>query len=133
MVRIGHHLLAGRLAGPRRVPVQLENRVEPALMQQVDIGLDRGLIGRAGVRGIDAVDVEPAIFVQRNTDHVDVPGRHRGDRGGVVWTIEDAPALDAGVFRARTIDAEQADRRAVAVDQMVGGDADRKRCGRHSS
>ena len=32
VVGIGHHLLASRLRGPRRIPVQVEDRVEAALM-----------------------------------------------------------------------------------------------------
>ena len=131
MIGIRHHLLARRPGGRRGVPVQVENGVETALMQQIDVGLDGRPIGRAGIRWVDAIDVEPAIFVQGNPDGVDVPGGHGDDGSGVIRAIEDPPPLDAGVFRTGAIDAQQPDGPAVAIDQLVGRDSNRKRCGRH--
>src|SRR2546430_1415481 len=75
-------------------------------------------------------DCIPAAVQGGDPDRVDVPGGHRGDGGGVAGAVEDAPALDTGVLRARAVDAQQPDGRSVTVDEAIAGDADRERgCG----
>ena len=127
MVGIRHDLLAARPGRPGRIPVKVEDRVQAVLMEKLDVGLEGRLIARPGISGIDAVDVEPAVFVEGDPDRVDVPGGHRRDGGGVAGPIEDAPTLDTGVLRAGAVDAEQADGGPVAVDEVIARDADRER------
>src|SRR2546423_2762023 len=122
MVGVGHHLLAGSLRRPGCIHVEVEDGVEAVLVQQVYVRLDRRLVGGAAVGGTDAVDVQPAVFIQRDPDGVDVPGGHGRDRGRIVGPVENTPALDAGVFGAGAIDAQQPDGRTVAVHEAIAGD-----------
>ena len=128
MIAIGHlaALACPAVGGerPLRAPVQVDDGVETGRVEPANVGADRLAIIRTAGGGGRAVDAEPAIFVQRNANRVDVPGSHRGDRRGIIRTIEAAAAVHARVFAARPVDAEQPNRLAAAVNEMIADHPD---------
>jgi hypothetical protein len=62
----------------RRVRVQIDDRVDSACVQDSDEVRDIDAIGVPGVGRVAAVDTEPAIFVDRDPDHIGVPARNGG-------------------------------------------------------
>ena len=110
VISIGHLAALARptIGGerPLRAPVQVHDGVQTGRVEAANVGADRLAIIRTAVGGGRAVDAEPAILVQRNANRVDVPGSHRGDRRGIIRTIEAAPPVHARVFTARPVDAE---------------------------
>src|SRR2546428_590157 len=96
VIEVGHRLLMGRLGRPRRAPLQVEDRVEPVLVEQVHVVLDRLLVARAGIAWVGAVDREPAVLVQRKAYGVALPVLDRQHRREIDRALEDGPALDTG-------------------------------------
>ncbi len=105
VIVIGHRCLprCARLAGSR--PVQVENDVERATVEQVDVVDDRLAIVASSVGGLHTVDAEPAVLVERDAHGMRMPGRDGTDGRKVVRTVEDAPTLDARVFGTRAVDS----------------------------
>ena len=113
-----------RLVFARSGPVEVEDHVETRSLEAIDVFADRGTVGEAAEARRDPVDPKPAALVQRHPDGVDVPALHRPDRGPVHRPVEDRIAFDALVLGAGAVDAEQAHRRAGAVDEVVAAHAD---------
>jgi hypothetical protein len=116
--------------------VQVEDRVQAVGVEILDVVLHgllvpggRERLGRALAAVRLAVEPEPAVLVQRHPDRVGVPGRDRGRIGIVLMPVVVAKAVDAGVLRARVIDAQQPDRLARAIDEVIALDRDRQRNG----
>jgi hypothetical protein len=99
--------LIGGFILARRSPDQRYLGIHPVAVQQIDIGDDRILVIFPRITRVNSVDVEPTVLVEKHAHDVDVPGRDRPDRSGVVGAVEDAPALHAGVLGARAIHALQ--------------------------
>ena len=96
VIEVGHRLLVRRLGRPRRAPLQVEDRVEPVLVEQVHVVLDRLLVARAGIAWVGAVDREPAVLIEGQAHRVDPPGLDCQHRREIDRALEDAPALDTG-------------------------------------
>src|SRR5437764_2218428 len=113
---VRHRCLAQRLA---RVggPVQVQDGHESRAVQQRDVVGDRTLIVGPRIGGGHAVDAEPAGLVQRQAHHVRLPGGYSLHRRGVRRSVEDAPALRAGVLRPRAVHTAQPERPPEGVHQ----------------
>ena len=122
VVGIGHRQNCGALSGARSDHLQAQLDIEAVLAQQRHVAGDGAAVIGPAVGGCDAVDAEPAVFVQWNADRVRRPGRDGGHRGVVASSVKEAPALPAGILGAAAVDAVQHHRPAV-VDQMVARDA----------
>ena len=85
-------------------PMQVEDNRHAVAHRQIDIVSDGVLVVGAAISSVHSIDVEPAVFVERHTNGVDVPSAHSLDRCGVVRAAEDAPTLDTCVFCAGAID-----------------------------
>ena len=130
MVEVCHVApLTGLAVGRQRslgVPVQVDDGIHAGRVQPADIAGDRiPVIGAAIGRG-GAVDAEPAIFVQRHPHRVDVPARHRRDRGRIARPIEEAVVGHALILGAGPVHAQQPDGPTAAVDEMIAGDPHRQ-------
>src|SRR5207253_9751150 len=91
VVCVRHRLLPGGVLRCRGAPVQIENHVQVVLVETIDVSGDGVAVVGAAISRIDAVDVEPAVLVERDSDCVDVPAGHGTDRGGVAGPVKDAP------------------------------------------
>ena len=119
-----------RVAGS--VPMKVDDHIPAHSAQVADERADRCPIDGPAVDGIDAVDAQPAVFVERHANRVDVPLLHGSDRAWRVFGLasEDAPAPIAGLpalsareLGAGDVDAVQQDRPPGPVDQLVAGNA----------
>ena len=119
VIRIGHHRLVARQALPRRTPGQREDDVQAGLVQQVDVADNRPLVVAAGIGSIDAVDPQPAVFVQLQAHGIRMPAGDGRRRGAVAGSVEDSPALNARIEGSDSIDAMQLHHRSAAVDQVI--------------
>jgi hypothetical protein len=77
VVLIGHGHLAIWNGAAGRGEMQVQDRGHPERLQPGHIRGDGRPVISTGVRGLDAVDAQPAILVERYADGVDPPGRHR--------------------------------------------------------
>ena len=125
VILIGHGHLVRRERGPRGAPVQVQERVQPVLVEQVHIARDRAAVARARVRRRDAVDPQPALLVERHSHHVGVPALDRSHRGLIHRTITEAPTLHARVLHTGAVHATQDHRLAESVHQAVALNVDR--------
>src|SRR5205807_3204699 len=82
VVCVRHRLLPRRLLRCGRAPVQIQDRVQVVLVEAIDVSGDGVPVVGAAIGRIDAVDVEPAVLVEGDSDGVDVPAGHGTDRGG---------------------------------------------------
>ena len=133
-VGIRHRLLFHGDLRTWRGPMQVEDRVEAVCVQGGDVVLDRLAVAGRRERGWRilaavglAVDPQPAVLVERYPDGVGVPRRDSGGVGRVLMPVVVAEAVDARVLRARVIDAQEPDRLARAIDEVVALDRDRQR------
>src|SRR6266540_3393982 len=124
VVAVGHRLLIARQRPTRRTVVQIDDDVHAGGVDAPDVVGDSRSIARPAVLLRHSVDSKPAVLVAIDADGIEPPFPHVGDRGVIGRAVEDARALGAGVLRAGSVGAEQADHIAVAVDEMVAGDAD---------
>ena len=129
VVAIGHRLLLEGDLVPGCRPVQIENRVDPVRVELSDVVLDLLPIAGHRQRRVGSlaavrlpVDPQPAVLVERDPDSVRAPGCNRRRVRVVEVPVVVAEAVDAPVLRARVVDAQQPDRLAGAVDEMVAGD-----------
>ena len=129
MIGVRHALLGDGLSCTTVVPVQLQDGVLAVRVQEVDETDDRLLVAGGRLAVGEAVDAQPTVLVERYTDGVRVPGCDACDRRIVDWAIESIAArAGAHVLRAGTIHAEQPDRLAAAVDEVIALNSDRE-CG----
>src|SRR5438093_1274831 len=116
VVAVRHRGLAERLA---RIggPVQVQDHDEPGAVRQRDVVGDSTAVVGPRVGGGDAVDAEPAGLVQGQAHHIRLPGCDRLHGRRVGRSIEDAPALRAGVFRPGAVHPAQPHRSSGGVHQ----------------
>src|SRR5947209_9064192 len=112
--------------------MKVDDHIPAHSAQVADERADRCPMAGPAVDGIDAVDAQPAVFVERHANRVDVPLLHGSDR---VWRVfglasEDAPAPIAGLpalgareLGAGDVDPVQQDRPPGPVDQLIAGNA----------
>lgn len=105
-------------------PLQLEDHVEARRLEAPDISTHRFAVGAAANRRRDPVDAEPAALVERQPHRVDPPALHRRDRRLVDRPFEDRLPFQALVLAAGAVDAEQANRIAMAIDESLTANAD---------
>src|SRR5437667_8129103 len=116
VVAVRHRGLAERLA---RIggPVQVQDHDEPGAVRQRDVVGDSTAVVGPRVGGGDAVDAEPAGLVQGQAHHIRLPGCDRLHGRRVGRSIEDAPALRAGVLRSGAVHPAQPHRASEGVHQ----------------
>ncbi len=112
VVGVRRDLLAGGPVGAGSRPVQVQDRRQTVAVQASDEVGDRGSVGGAAEGAGHAVDVEPAVLVERDPDRVGAPGGDRVDRRVVDRAVEQPPALDAGVLGTRSVHAGDPQRSA---------------------
>jgi hypothetical protein len=121
VVEVRHALLPIRLLAARRVPVQIENHVQPHPVQASHVPLDSRAVVALAICLRAAVDTQPAVLVQGNANRVDPPGRHRRDCSSTRRSGQRLVPVDAGVLGTRAVHPEQAERMTVPVHQLVPG------------
>ncbi len=75
VIGVGHRLLADRQLGPRRDPVQLEDRNQAVFVQQRHVGRDGAGVDAARAHRGRAVDPQPARLVERHAHGVEAARR----------------------------------------------------------
>lgn len=119
MVGVGHHVLLERQLIAGCADVQLEIDEQAVALESVHETLDSGSVRRPAEPRVDTVDAEPAVLVQRHPDDVGRPRLHRRDGRCVGRSVEDPPALGAGILGARAVQPDQLEHDAVGVDEMA--------------
>src|SRR5579884_2664275 len=108
--------------------MQVENDVEAGGMQVRDEADNGSPVVFPGGRGIPTVDAEPAVFVERDTDHIGMPAgdssrRLRGRGEGEDAFRRMGPGRDA-LGTARDVDPDQTDGLSLLIDDLVTGDTE---------
>ena len=138
VVRVGHRLLGHRRVVTRRAPMQVQDGDHAGLIDQAHLGRDGGLVVGPAVGRVDPVDSQPAVLVERDPNHVDVPGLHRlvGAELAQRLVAVDVPAavgrsspLVTGELGAGEVDTVQGNGVPRAVDEMIARDVNRERRG----
>jgi hypothetical protein len=128
VVLVGSRVLSQRALRAGSRPVKVEYDIEARGLEVANQFDDRRLVG--GAADLDAVDAEPAVFVDRNPDHVDPPGVHGGEGGGVVFGLAAegviAPVLGADGLGPGHVCSAQGHRLTAGVDQKVALDMERR-------
>src|SRR6478735_4840430 len=101
MVEVGHRRLGTAAARPVDMVAgararEAQDDIDPLRVEALDVAVNRIAVGAAGELGLEpAVAAQPAGFVERQSDRVDLPRLHRLDRPIRDRALEDAVAMAA--------------------------------------
>jgi hypothetical protein len=91
-------------------PVKIKHDMNSVRKQSVDILSDGLLVVFTSILWLDSIYSEPAVFIHRYSDHIDVPCLHCNYRCIIVWSIKYPVALYACKLSARVGEPLQRDR-----------------------